>query len=60
MSQSDHLTTFLNGVDVSAQAAAFYANAPPPDIRRTASLPVDGRIRTPRTHKDAHIVPSSH
>jgi hypothetical protein len=60
MSQSDRLTVFLNGVDVSAQAAAFYANAPPLDLRQVASLPADGRIRLPRTRKDARIASSSH
>jgi hypothetical protein len=60
MSQPNRLTEFLNGVNVSAQAAAFYANAPSPDIRQLASLPPDGRIRIPRTRKDAHILPSHH
>jgi hypothetical protein len=60
MSRSDHLAVFLDGVDVPAQAAAFYANAPPLDIRHAASLPADGRIRIPRTRKDARVTPSSY
>ena len=60
MSQSDHFTAFLNGVDASAQAATFYTNAPPLDLHRVASLPVDGRIHIPRMRKDAHIAPSSY
>jgi hypothetical protein len=55
MSQPNHLTEFLNGVDVSAQAAAFYANAPSPDIHQLASLLADGWIHIPCTCKDAHI-----
>ena len=60
MLQSDRLTAFLNGVDVLAQAATFYANAPPLDLHRVASLPVDGCIHIPQMCKDAHIAPSSH
>ncbi|GLB38818.1 hypothetical protein LshimejAT787_0506830 [Lyophyllum shimeji] len=61
MSRPDRLTALLDGVDVQAQAAAFYANAPPLDVRRAASLPTDGRIRVPRKpRKDAHITPSFH
>jgi hypothetical protein len=60
MPLSDHLSFFLKDVDIPAQAAAFYANAPSLDIRHAASLPPDGRIRIPCTRKDAHIVFSSH
>ena len=60
MSQSDHLAAFLAGVDVPAQVAAFYANAPPPDVHCAASIPANGRICIPRTHKDARITPSSY
>lgn len=59
MSQSNRLLGFLKGIDVPAQAAAFYLNAPPLDIRHAASLPPDGHVCLPRTRKDAHIVPSS-
>lgn len=60
MSPSD-LTTFLQGVDVEAQAAAFYANAPPLNICRAASLPIHNCLRIPRKpRKDAHITPSTH
>ena len=58
MSQSNRLLSFLEGVDVAAQAAAFYLNAPPLDIRHAASLPPDGHVCLPRTRKDARIVPS--
>jgi hypothetical protein len=60
MSQSDHLATFLNDVDISVQAAAFYANAPPLDLHQVASLPVNGCICIPWACKDAHILPSLH
>jgi hypothetical protein len=33
MSQSDRLSAFLRGVDVPAQAAAFYASTPSLDVR---------------------------
>lgn len=58
---SDSLADHLRGVDIAAQAAAFYANAPPLDIRRAASLPTEGRLRVPRRpRRDAQILPSSH
>jgi hypothetical protein len=60
MSHPDCLSSFLQGVDVPTQAAAFYANAPLLDVRHAASLPTDGHVRLPRMHKDAHIAPSSH
>jgi hypothetical protein len=60
MSQSNHLAVFLDGVDVSTQAAAFYTNAPPLDICHAASLPADGCIHIPQTRKDAHVTPSSY
>lgn len=59
MSPSD-LATFLQGINVDKQAAAFYANAPPVNIWRAASLPIHGHLRIPRKpHKDARITPSS-
>lgn len=61
MSPSESLADHLRGVDVAAQAAAFYRNAPPLDVRQVASLPADGRIRVPRKpRKDSSITPSSH
>ncbi|KAF8063614.1 hypothetical protein FPV67DRAFT_1507341 [Lyophyllum atratum] len=54
------LERYLQGVDVPAQAAAFYANSSLLDVRRAASLPTDNRVRVPRKpRKDAHIAPSS-
>lgn len=44
MSQFNCLTEFLNGVNVPA----------------LASLPADGQIHIPCTHKDTHILPLHH
>ncbi|RDB16022.1 hypothetical protein Hypma_003463 [Hypsizygus marmoreus] len=61
MSCSEHLAAFLKDVDIDAQAATFYANAPPMDVRQAASLPADGRIRISRKPcTDSHITPSAH
>ena len=59
MSSLNRLASSLEGVDIQAQAAAFYSNAPPLDVLHAALLPADGRIRQPRLRKDAHIIPSS-
>ena len=59
MSDQNFLTNILKDVDLESESAAFYARADG-DIRRTASLPLDGQIRIPRKpKKDSHIVPSS-
>lgn len=57
---SESLADHLRDVDVAAQAAAFYTNAPPLDIRRAASLPTEGHLRVShRLRRDAQILPSS-
>jgi hypothetical protein len=54
------LSLILKDVDVVAESATFYDRANS-DLRRTASLPTDGRIRVPRKpKKDSQIIPSSH
>ncbi|KAH7903818.1 hypothetical protein BJ138DRAFT_1189120 [Hygrophoropsis aurantiaca] len=46
--------------NANATSAAFH-HFFPPDVRRTAVAPLDGRERTPRhPRKDAHINPSTH
>jgi hypothetical protein len=59
MSDQNFLSNILKDVNLESESAAFYARADG-DIRRTASLPSDGRICIPRKpKKDSHIVPSS-
>jgi hypothetical protein len=53
------LDEILKDVDVVAESAAFYDRARN-DLRRTASLPTDGRVRLPRKpKKHSQIVSSS-
>lgn len=60
MSQSDQLSLFLEGVNIQAQAAAFYSNAPSLDPLHATVLPPDGHTYIPQTRKDVHITPFSH
>jgi hypothetical protein len=59
MPSSNSLAEILKDVDVEAETAAFYDQARN-DLRRTASLPTDGRVRIPRKpKKDSRIAPSA-
>lgn len=59
MPLSDHLSSFLEGVDIPVQATTFYIN-PPLNACHAASLPPHGHICLPSMCKDGHIVPSLH